>query len=102
MSSLEAEFQPVDLRNATENEYICLSKFKNTINCEYRPDDPPIPLEEYVQGWKNIPDFVEHEVHIAWDPTHMEIIAYGEIAIYNTGDNEHMADLRVEVLPGYA
>jgi mycothiol synthase len=94
-------FQPLDLRNAAENEYVCLSKFKNTLNREYDPDDPPIPLEEYIQGWKNMPAFVEQEVYIVWNAPDTEIIAYCEIAVYNTGDNEHLADFTIEVLPEY-
>jgi len=99
MATVQVGFQPLDLRNATENEYVCLNKFKNKLNREYRPDDPPIPLEENVQGWKNIPDFVEHEAHAAWDSSNSNIIAYAEIAVYHTGDNEHLADFKIEVLP---
>lgn len=99
MAAVQVSFQPLDLRTATENEYACLSRFKNILNREYRPDDPPIPLEEHVQGWKNIPNFVEHEVYIVWDSSNSEIIAYCEIAVYQTGDNEHLADFSIEVLP---
>jgi RimJ/RimL family protein N-acetyltransferase len=101
MATIQVGFQPLDLRNATENEYICLSKFKNILDREYHPDDPPVPLEEHIQGWKNIPKFIEHEVYIEWDLSNIEIIAYCEIAVYNTGDNEHLADFTIEVVPEY-
>jgi mycothiol synthase len=101
MSIEPVRFQPLDLRNATEHEYECLSRFRNILNCEYRPDDPAIPLEEHIQGWKNIPQFIEYEAFALWDTTHSEIIAYCDIYIYNTGDNEHLADLLIEVLPEY-
>jgi mycothiol synthase len=91
----------LDRRNATEHEYASLSKFKNLLNREYHPDDPPIPLEEHIQGWKNIPDFVEYEAYVVWDASHTEIIAFGLINIYNTGDNEHLAEINIEVLPKY-
>ena len=99
MSIAQVSFEPLDLRNATASEYMALSKFKNMLNCEYWPDDPPIPLEEHIQGWKNIPNFVEYEAYVVWNSNHSEIIAYCDIAIYNTGDNEHLADLKIEVLP---
>lgn len=99
MATAQIIFQPLDLLNTTEHEYVCLNKFKNKLNREYRPDDPPIPLEEHIQGWKNIPAFVEHEVYGVWDSSHTEIIAYCEIAVYLTGDNEHLADFTIEVLP---
>jgi RimJ/RimL family protein N-acetyltransferase len=101
MSTIQVRFQPLDLRNATENEYARLSTFKNILNCEYWPDDPPIPLEEHIQGWKNLPQFVEYEAYTVWNETASEIIAYCDIAIYNTGDNEHLAELKIEVLPAH-
>jgi hypothetical protein len=36
MTGLEVAFRPLDLRQATENEYSCLSKFKNQMNHEYQ------------------------------------------------------------------
>ena len=99
MSELKVVFRPLDLRQATDHQYACLAEFKNTLNREYRPDDPPIPLEEQIQGWKNIPDFVEYEAYAAWDVSNSKIIAYADIAIYNTGDNEHLADFKIEVIP---
>lgn len=101
MTNQTTVFTPIDMRNATEHEYECMSEFKNILNREYRPDDPPFPLEENVQGWKNIPQFVEYEAYLLWNETAAKIIAQCDIAIYNTGDNEHMADFSIEVLPEY-
>lgn len=101
MTNQTVAFHPVDLRNASDHEYECLSEFKNTMNREYRPDDPPIPLEENMQGWRNIPQFVEYEAYLLWDESGRKIIAQCDIAIYHTGDNEHMADLSIEVLPEF-
>lgn len=101
MSMMPVKFQAIDFFHATEKEYAGLGAFKNLLNREYRPDDPPIPLEEQIQGWKNIPDFIEMEAYIAWDPSGSEVIAYCDCMIFHTGDNEHSADLRVEVLPLY-
>lgn len=99
MSTMDVVFQPLNLRQAVENEYICLTQFRNALNHEYLPDDPPIPIEEFVQGCKTIPQFVEYEAHIMWDISKTKIIAYCEIDIYNTGDNEHLVDFMIEVLP---
>jgi len=101
MSAVQINFQSLDLRNAIEHEYICLNKFKNILNREYRPDDPPIPLEEHVQGWKTMPEFIELDSYIVWDESQTEIIAYCEMNIYNTGDNEHVAEFIIEILPEY-
>ena len=101
MTNQTVAFRPIDLRNASEHEYEGMSEFKNTMNREYRPDDPPIPLEENVQGWRNIPQFVEYEAYLVWEESGKRIIAQCDIAVYNTGDNEHMADFSIEILPEF-
>jgi len=93
------DFQPIDLRNASETEYQCLSEFKNQIKIEYLPDDPPSPLEEYVQEWKTLPEFMEYDAHVAWNSSHTKIVAFCRATIFNTGDNEHLVRFGIEVLP---
>jgi GNAT superfamily N-acetyltransferase len=95
------DFQQVDLRFASDHEYECLSTFNNILNHEYFPDDPPTPLEEFVQDWKNIPALIEHQAYLGWDLTRTQIIAFGVIFIRHTGDNQHVAQFRVEVLPDF-
>jgi mycothiol synthase len=97
MTGLEAAFRPLDLRQATENEYSCLSKFKNQMNREYQPDDPSIQVDEHVQNWKNMPNSI-YVAYAKWDPSDSEIVAYCEIRV---GDNEHLADFMIEILPKY-
>lgn len=99
MLEKEFVFQPIDFEEAAEYEYACLSKFKNAIDLESHPDDPPTPLEEHIQYWKNKPSFVEYEAYVIWNKSHTEIIAHCRIMIFNTGDNEHMVRFRIEVLP---
>ena len=101
MTNLATAFRSIDLDSASEYEYECLSEFKNILNREYHPDDPPIPLEENIQDWKNIPHFVEYEEYLLWSEPRTKVIAECEIAIYHTGDNEHTADFSIEVLPEY-
>jgi GNAT superfamily N-acetyltransferase len=99
MSDKVLVFRPLDFRTASDLEYECLSEFKNLLRREYLPDDPPIPLEENIQDWKNIPQFVEYEAYAMWNETKTQMIAECDVAIYNTGDNEHMADFSIEVRP---
>lgn len=101
MSASEFEFEPIDLRYATEKEYARLSEFKNILNREYLPDDPPVPDEEQIQGWKNIPAYVEYEAYIVWDPSRTDIIAFAQVLIFHTDDNEHLAVIRIEIIPEY-
>ena len=101
MSIPTVNFQKMDLRAASDHEYECLGKFKNILNKEYLPDDPPVPLDEQIQNWKNIPAFVEFVAYAGWDASQSEIVAYCDMAIEDTGSNEHIAFFRTEVLPEY-
>ncbi len=95
------EFRPLDLRNGSDAELEALNTLKNVIRREEDPDDPAIPPEESIRGWRNIPAFIEFEVQAVWDETNTRIIAEFETSVYHTGDNEHVADFMIEVLPEY-
>ncbi len=101
MAVLKDGFQKLDVHNLSDLEHQCLNAFRNVIRRELNPDDPPIPLEEDIQGAKNIPSFVEVEFHALWNEAGSGILAICESAIYHTGDNEHMADFNIEILPEY-
>lgn len=101
MPDTKIDFRPLNLRSASEHEYEYLAEFKNTLNREYYPDDPPIPLEEQVQGWKNIPAFDEVQGYAGWNSPGSTIMSWCEMAVEHTGDNEHIAFFRLEVLPEY-
>ena len=101
MSHIETVFQPLNLHDATEDEYQHLGEFKNTLQREYAPDDPPIPLEEHIQGWRNMPGTTAHEAHALWNSAYSKIIAFCEISVSDHGENEHLANFMIEVLPEY-
>lgn len=101
MSDISGGFQLLDLHSASEHEYACLVEFKNKLNKEYYPDDPPVPLEEQIQGWKNIPDLVEVQTYAGWNSSGSQILASCDIDIEKTETNKHIAYFRIEVLPEY-
>ena len=99
MDDTTIRFQPLDIRAASEHEYQCACAFKNRLNKEYYPEDPPIPEEEQIQGWKNIPSFVEEHVYVGWNAAKTEIVALAEIDIEHMDDNKHIAYFGIEVVP---
>ena len=101
MDDTNITFQSLNIRSASEHEYHCASEFKNRMNREYYPDDPPVPEEEQIQGWKNIPSFVEEHVYVGWNPSATEILAFCDIGIEHLEDNKHLAYFGVEVAPEY-
>jgi len=101
MSGKSYNFVPLDLRNATDKEYECTCEFANILRHEQLPDDPPITLEEHTNEWKSSPPVFEFETRIAWDKTGSKLIAQSLIYFANTGDNEHLAQFQIEVLPDH-
>jgi len=99
MSEQEIKIYPIDLKNATDHEYTRLNELKNILHSESLPEDPPVPLSERVQQWRNFPDFVKQSSWVVWDASHQQIIAFGEAAFYDTDENEHVAEFNIQVLP---
>src|SRR5574339_1169183 len=89
MSGLDVEFESLDLRNATEDQYKGLAVFRNILDKEVFPDDPPTPVEEQTEDWKNVPALIEMHAYLAWNPMHTDVVGFGRLFIKHTGDNEH-------------
>jgi GNAT superfamily N-acetyltransferase len=96
---MSVEIMEFDVKNATDQEYEAFTNCRNLIRAERLPDDPPIPLEESIQGLKNIPDFVKVKPWVAQAEAG-EIAGYGLIQ-YSMDDNLHMAQFVISILPAY-
>lgn len=96
---MSLELRPIDPRNASPAEYRAMTEFWNRTRSEVLPDDPPIPLEERITGWKNIPDFVRVVAWAFWDRE--EIIAAGNADYLELEENRHVLDFEIKVLPPY-
>jgi mycothiol synthase len=97
----DIEIRPFQVRSASEADYACLNAFKNVLRLEFLPEDPPIACSEAVQRWHAMPTYVEEASWAAWEKTDRRIAAFGEASIYHTGDNEHVIDFNIEVLPEF-
>ncbi len=95
------QLKPLNLREASPAEYAALNRHNNTLRRERLPDDPPIPLDEMIQGFKNIPSFVEVRMWCGWDPAQIEIVAQGNVVLLHTDDNQHLTQVDITVLPEY-
>lgn len=100
-SPLKTEIQPINLRSASDREYACLNAFRNLLRAEMLPDDPPIPCDEEIRGWRALPDFQKEGTWALWDQAGDQIIAWAQAMVWYTGDNEHLAEFNIEVLPAY-
>jgi len=69
------------------------------MRAELVPEDPPIPLEERVQGWRYTPTFVRVWAWTVWDNEGKAIIAAGHINFLDKEENQHLARFDIAVLP---
>ncbi len=90
-----------DIRNATQAEYRAANELQNRIRAERLPDDPPIPVEEMIANFQNIPSFMQVAAWAAWNPDDSAIVADASIAMRLTEDNKHAAEMNIEVLPEF-
>lgn len=90
-----------DLKTASDQEYALLSEFSNRMRLERQPDDPPIPLEENTQSWRNIPPFVDVYLWTILNADQSAILGCSYLQLVRTEDNPHVGEFYVNVLPEY-
>jgi mycothiol synthase len=89
----------IDFKNSTPDEYQRYNEFENKIRKEYWPDDPPRPLDEFIQFIQNIPNYMEVIAWAAWNPQKTDVIALAEAEMFRSGENDHILFFTIEVLP---
>ncbi|MFH1184879.1 MAG: GNAT family N-acetyltransferase [Chloroflexota bacterium] len=95
------EIRRFDLRSASSEEYARLNAFENILRREILPDDPPVPCSEDTRRWQAMPQLIKEAAWAAWDGAQERILASGQADIYQTGDNPHVIDVKIEVLPEF-
>lgn len=101
MSTVNGEIRPINLRAASEHEYTALNALENALRIEMLPEDPPVPREEDVQRWQSMPDFQREGVWALWDERGERIVARALALVWYAGDNEHLAEFTIGVLPEF-
>jgi GNAT superfamily N-acetyltransferase len=86
-----------DPRAASQREYAALHRFFQRLDCEERPDDPPMSLELFTALRRHPPSFVHPAAFALWDGD--AVVAEAGVWTFETADNAHLADFRVWVLP---
>jgi GNAT superfamily N-acetyltransferase len=70
------------------------------MRAEQLPDDPPLPLEVAIRGWRSTPSFLEVESFAAWTPDGT-IAGHGRVTFRRAEDNQHMVEIEIGVLPAF-
>jgi mycothiol synthase len=92
---------PVDLKTIQGELAVELNRHHNAIRSERLPEDPPIPLEESIQGWRNNPEYEEISLWVARNPDQTRVLASGEVHTWKVEDNRHLAWFEIAVEPEY-
>jgi len=92
---------PFNVKDASQAEYAALNRHNNILRRERLPDDPPIPLDEMIQGMHNIPSFVDVKMWCIWNSPQTEIIAQGNVVLQHTPENQHITQIDITVLPAH-
>ncbi len=95
------KIKPFPLKTATEREYRAANALDNAMRAERLPDDPPIPLEEQIQGLQNIPAFVDVYAWGVWSADESAMVAEASVSFLRMETNQHLAEFDMEVLPEY-
>jgi GNAT superfamily N-acetyltransferase len=99
MNNSLIQIRPFALRSASQADYYAQNAFDNLMRAEALPDDPPIPDQEAIQSWQNIPPFVDIQQWSAWDGDRSTIVASAWVAVLRMENNQHLAQFRIEVAP---
>jgi GNAT superfamily N-acetyltransferase len=101
MTQNDLQIKTFDLRNASDHEYAAAHIFANRLRAEQLPDDPPIPLDEIILGWRSIPPFQHIPTWVIWRTDGSQIVARGHVSWLETEENKHLVQFRIQVLPEY-
>src|SRR5436305_2041869 len=88
-----------DRHTAADSEWEALARFDNTMRAERWPDDPPRSVERVRDSMQSIPQFMDNRPWAAWDAEQRQIVGWALAGVLRTGDNEHLAQAEIEVLP---
>jgi GNAT superfamily N-acetyltransferase len=93
---------PVHPRTMSDEELARGLEFGNRLRAERLPDDPPMTLEESRLRARNIPEFVDLQAwRVTADGETGPVVASAHFVVVHSGNNEHLGDFGVEVLPEF-
>lgn len=97
---VDIAIEPVDIRTLSDAEIAEANDFVNACRAESNPEDPPRPLDVAIVSYRNIPDFVQIRAFVARNADG-QIVADGEATFLDTGENEHLLQIGIAVLPAF-
>ncbi|MCA9973374.1 MAG: GNAT family N-acetyltransferase [Anaerolineales bacterium] len=93
--------EPFDLAGVTPEAYAALHAHRQVLRAERQPDDPATTLEDMIQNMRTIPPFVQMAAWVVWDAAREAILAEGNAVRFRVGENAHLVQFDISVLPAY-
>ncbi len=90
-----------NVAQATEAEFAVLQAYENAVRAERTPEDPPKSVAAVQADWQSMPPFLQGRVWLVWDAAETAGLAQGLIAIMNSDENQHLAQVSIGGLPAY-
>jgi GNAT superfamily N-acetyltransferase len=88
-----------DPTQASSDEFAAMNVFENQQLEESWPDDPPDELDETIRHWTSAPVFEERGAWITERIADGCIVARGMVTWWDMGQNRHLADVDLYVVP---
>jgi GNAT superfamily N-acetyltransferase len=99
MLATAVRIAPLDPHAITDTEIAAVHSLMTCDQAERFPDDPPRPLEQTVGLFRSIPPFFDFRLWAAWNDDRTALLGYGLLFMARTDENQHMAQMEMEVLP---
>ena len=90
----------IDVKALSPEERVELNAYQNAMRAESHPEDPPTPLAELEALLDNIPSFVRVWAWLGRDEKG-QVVCGAQLLSLDTGDNPHVAQVDLGVLPDW-
>lgn len=97
---MNIQIKPFNIKGSSDEEYARINECMNRSRAETLPDDPPELLEETINFMQNIPPMLKAGAWAAWrDDDDSEMVGYGVVYFMSMGENKHLVEFNVYVVP---
>lgn len=90
--------EPIDVRSLSDGEIADINDYQNAMRAESNPEDPPKPLDQLIGFLRSIPAFVDVWAWLGRSASGAVVCGAQAVSL-NTGDNPHVLQVNIAVLP---
>jgi GNAT superfamily N-acetyltransferase len=99
MLATAVRIEPLDHHAVTDAEIAAVHVLMTRSEAERFPADPPRPLEQTAAIFRHMPPVFDIRIWAAWTGDRTTLLGYGILVMPRTEENQHIAQIEMEVLP---